>query len=448
MSERSIKSQSQLYDSFMASYSNKPSVKLLQDWVAYNESKIWDIASNYYAGKGIMAFSSGSNNAVPHGVNTNYQNALAFAKLINIYLVNNKVEGKIRVLECGTGSGLFAFNLLTALKDLDILSKVTLVISDYSEVGLNELDKLNVFKNFKKNEHYQYKVIDVLNPDIAKDEYEIIVLNYVLDALPLTVLKKSGTAFQELMIRLAERPGDSPDIMANSFYLSNLIKETQWQEYKIEEQSELEKKSFEVFSKHYETSNLEFIPYPYAAIEAARNLVEKVKKDGFVYISDISPGTGPWCQVVGNALAHEIDPSLLEAVFNKAGIPCTKQADDLVSRFILSKDSKTKELMRSGLHSLFVEDNQVKRYIDLREVLVRFNYKESADVMKMVLEEFDKIAKNSPYKGIFWGNYYSIIDDLEKAIEAYKSAEEFDYLDSYKIPDLVKRLELKLEQAG
>ncbi len=430
----------------MASYSNKQAAKLIQDFVPYNESKIWDIASEYYAGKGIMAFSSGSNNAVPHGVNTNYQNALAFARLINIYIVNNKPEDKVRILECGTGSGLFAFNLLTALKDLDILHKVTLVISDYSETGLLELDALGVFKDFKKNQDYQYKVVDILKPEIAQDEFDIVVLNYVLDAIPLTVLRKADAGFEELELRIIQHAEDKADVLDNAFYLKNLIKETRWQNYVNDKQTELEQKYFDSFAEYYKNSKKEFILFPYAAIEACQSLLGKIKETGFVYISDISPGSGPWCQVVGNALAHEIDPGFFESHFTKQKTPCFKQVDDLVSRLVLSKSENAKELLRSGIHENFIENNLVKRYVDLREVLVRFSYKESADVMKFVLEEFDKVAKNSPYQGIFWGNYYSILDDLEKAIDYYKAAQKLDYLNSYRLEDLVRKLELKLQE--
>jgi len=73
----------------------------------------------------------------------------------------------------------------------------------------------------------------------------------------------------------------------------------------------------------------------------------------------------------------------------------------------------------------------------LREVLVKFAHKESLDLMKTLIEEFEKLAKNSPYPWIYWGNYYSISGDLEKAITAYQEAKKYDYIGSYSSLDQV-----------
>ncbi len=433
-----------------------PKYKLLQDWTPYNESVIWDIANKYYKNKGVQAFSkSNGNRAIPHNINTNYVNAKAFAELVKANLVNYPQDYRLQILECGTGSGYFAMNFLHAAKDIGILKRVKLLISDYTTVNLQEIQKLKMLEGFTRGEDYEFIKLDLLNPQATEDlsgkpfpleNISAVILNYVLDALPLTVLCKAhNNSFEELQLKVEESHTSIHDALNNPNLMTDLIKSERWMPYKAQYETDLEAKYFNVFQDFYQNANPQrHIPYPYIAMYACEQLLKFLDNYGFIFSCDISPLESSYCQIVGNALAHEIDIEFLAKYFSEQGVNSKIQIDDVVSRLILTNNSSIIPTIETSFQEHYITNNLVHRYIDLREILIKFNYPESADVMKFALEEFEKLAKNSPYPGIYWGNYYGILGNTAKAIEAYKQARSYDYLKSYNLDLIIENLEKKL----
>lgn len=433
-----------------------PKYKLLQDWAPYNESVIWDIANKYYKNKGVQAFSrNNGNKAVPHNINTNYVNAKAFAELVKANLINYPQDYRLQILECGAGSGYFSMNFLHAARDIGILNRVKLLISDYTTVNLKEIQGLKMLEGFTLGEDYEFIKLDLLNPQAAEDlsgkafplkNISAVILNYVLDALPLTVLCKTrNNSFEELQLKIEESHTSIHDALNNPNLMTDLIKSERWINYQIQLESDLEVKYFNTFQEFYQNANPErYIPYPYIAIHACQQLLLSLDDHGFIFSCDISPLESTYCQIVGNALAHEIDIELLATYFSKQDIETKVHIESLVSRLILTKNKSVLPSLEASFQEHYITNNLVHRYIDLREVLIKFQYKESADIMKLVLEEFDKLAKNSPYPGIYWGNYYGILGDTVKAIEAYKQARKYDYIKSYNLDLIIENLEKKL----
>lgn len=429
--------------------------KLIQDWSPYNESKIWDIANHYYKNKGVAAFASVASNAVPHGINTNYQSALAVAELLKANLPNLAQDQKVQVLECGAGSGLFSYNFLNALRDIGILDRVSLLISEYTEVNLKQIKDIGILSEYQEGVNYEFALVDVLNLPASKklngepldlQNFSLVILNYVLDALPLTVLRRHANPklgdFEELYLKLIEPSGENGDLLANTSYTSNLIREHRWQNYKIDEQSDLEKKYYHHINEFYARANPKMpLPYPYMAMQACENLLKIIGENGFVISSDIPFGKTSFCQIVGNALAHEIDNDLIASYFSSKGVDALVENENIISRIVLAKKPETITAIRDVFYARYITNNQIKRYIDLREVLIKFQYKESGDVMKYVLDEFAKLAKYSPYPGIYLGNYYQMHGDTDGAIRAFKEARRYDFLDSYKLDSIIKNLE-------
>jgi tetratricopeptide (TPR) repeat protein len=227
--------------------------------------------------------------------------------------------------------------------------------------------------------------------------------------------------------------------------MTDLIKDERWLAYQAQSQSALEAKYFHNFQEFYQkASSQRYIPYPYSAMHACEQLLECLDDHGFIFSCDIPPLESSYCQIVGNALAHEIDNELLAEYFSGQRINTKVEIDDMVSRLILAKNPSTIPSIEASFQEHYITNNLVHRYIDLREVLIKFQYPESADVMKHVLEEFEKIAKNSPYPGIYWGNYYGMLGQTAKAIEAYKEANKHDYIKSYNLDVIIENLEKKL----
>lgn len=437
-----------------AKFSNAKSGKLIQDWTPYNESVIWDIANHYYKNKGIAAFSNDNNRSVPHDINTNFQNALSIAKLVKAAIDTQPMIEKFQVLECGAGSGLFSRQFLFALRELGIDKRVKLLVSDYSVSNISDIKSFGILNEFTEGENYELLEYNVLDKSPARKldgsdfqfkELVSGIFNYVLDALPVTVLRKHFNPkkgdFEELFLKVKNENAINYDILGNQDLMTNLAKDKKWVNYEIEKETEAEKKFYEVFKKfHSEASRDIFIPYPHGPIQACENILNNLAPYGFIFSGDIPPRMTHFCQIVGNALAHEVDNEMICTYLQEAGFVPKFQNDDTISRMIVAKKPEILTALDPVFKDVFVENNMVNRYADLRDALIKFEHKESADVMKYVLEEFEKIAGSSVYVGIFRGNYYGSLGDKEKAAEAYKEAAKIDFTNNYKLNELADRV--------
>ena len=428
-------------------------LKLVQDWKPYNESIIWELADYYFQNKGTAAFSKKVGNAIPHNINTNYPNALSIAKLVETAIDQYPELNNFMVLETGAGSGYFSMHFLHALKDLGLQGKVKLIISDYSKLMIQEIKASNILEDFTETKDYELVVLDVLKPDEAKyldaksfkfNNLVASIMNYVFDTLPVTILKrKADTRFEELHLRINQASEGKYEPLENSQLLTNLVKDLKFHDYKPSSQPDLEKKYYEDFSEFYQDADTaRFIPFPYSVLEAANKLLALTLEKGFLFSGDIPPLANSFCQVVGNAVAHEIDNEFIAYYFSKAGKFSVIQTDSILSRIVLTNNLDTAHLLNKSFEENFVIYNLVKRYRDLQDVLVHFQFKESMDCMKYILKQFEKLAgPNSLYVWLYWATYHLILDEDEKAIAAYKKARKLDYLDSYSLDNVIARIE-------
>ncbi len=428
-------------------------IKMLQDWKPYNESIIWELADYYFQNKGTAVFSKKVGNAIPHNINTNYPNALSIAKLVKAAIDQYPNLSSFMVLETGAGSGYFSMHFLHALKDLGLQGKVKLIISDYSKLMIQEIKASKIVEDFIEGKDYELVVLDVLKPEEAKylngenfkfNNLLASIMNYVFDTLPVTILKKKANAeFEELYLRINQASEGKYEPLENSQLLTNLVKDLKFHDYKASSQSEIEKKYYEDFKEFYQDANTaRFIPFTYSVLEAATKLLALTLEKGFLFSADIPPLANSFCQIVGNAVAHEIDNEFIAYYFSKTGNFSVIQTDSILSRIVLTNNLDTAHLLNKSFEENFVIYNSVKRYRDLQEVLVRFEFKESMDCMKYILQEFERLAgPNSLYTWLYWATYHLILDEDEKAIAAYKKARKLDYLDSYSLDTVIARIE-------
>jgi SAM-dependent methyltransferase len=435
--------------------------KLIQNWTPYNDSVIWDITHQYYKNKGLAAFSKQSDNLIPNDITTNYQSAKAFAEIIKANLASYGDEAlrkRLRVLECGAGSGYFSRNLLYAAKDIGILDKMQLLITDYSANNLREIKASNMLKDFTEHEDYIFVELDAVNIDKAKDlnsnpydtrGFSAVILNYVLDVLPLTVLKtrrnqKKGY-FEEMEIKVMDPGLKNIDVISNANLMNELVRESRWVNYEFENQSELEIKYQEhLLGSCKDEDPSRSILYTYGALKACEDLLAAGDENCFLLSSDIPPKKGDFCQIVGNALAHEIDNHFIGKYLAKKGYYYHEHTDFHLSRILAYKNPANKNILENSFSEVFELNNMINRYTDLRACLNVFKTKESMDCMKYILEEFEKLAKYSLYVPIYWANYYVIFNDRVKAAEYCKQARELDYLNNYQLD----RLATQLQQAS
>jgi tetratricopeptide (TPR) repeat protein len=190
--------------------------EILQDWVPLTESLEWRLGQRFWHQSGSTAFLNGH---VPYKI-TNDGNLsrkaaeLLFGRLIEAEAAGT-LEEKIYVLELGVGTGLFARYLLDAFRALclerekNYYDRLTYVATDRSERCLSDLRRHGVLS--EHSDHCEICIADALSAGFGLDAggvfFRAIFLNYVLDSLPSTILKKNEDGLTELRIRTRLPPG-------------------------------------------------------------------------------------------------------------------------------------------------------------------------------------------------------------------------------------------------
>ncbi|MFM7458103.1 MAG: hypothetical protein ACKO3R_05530 [bacterium] len=107
---------------------------LVEDWVDFDKSKLDSITREYYTKKGMDAFvKKGNPRIIPHVVTTSVAHAYNVASIFKNNIQTLPLDRKLRILECGSGSGIFSRHFLIAAQDLGFLDRIELIVSDFSE---------------------------------------------------------------------------------------------------------------------------------------------------------------------------------------------------------------------------------------------------------------------------------------------------------------------------
>lgn len=408
--------------------------KSIQDFVPYNESVIWDLSHQYYNSKGIMAWSNNASKIIPHKIGTNYQSALAFAKLVKENLEKFPSDEKIKVLELGAGSGRFSRHFLLAAKELELQDKVLLVISDYSQFNLDSIKSAKILDEFKEGEDYEFRLVDITKQeDLLKVKPRAAFMHYVLDALPLTVIRKNENT-EELFISSSIRKEQELDVLNNDFLQSRIEHEDDWHEYKPE--SELEKKYWSFFSEYYSNSFNQELYYSYTALDAMKNILTSLEENGFLLNIDILPGNERRYIVVGNSIAHEVDNYLLESFVKHNNGEAFVKDDRSISRLVVTKNAAVLNGLSDKFTEVFVKENLVREYIELEKeiekelddvIASKVWQSKQAEKLKLKLERLLKLAPNYAFTYELWSRYYKEIGDDDKFQESLKKAEKLDF---------------------
>lgn len=111
---------------------------------------------------------------------------------------NTASTTQYRILEVGAGVGMFPKHLLDSLKlkDKSHYSQTTLTVSDYADSALENLKERGIFHSH--SEKITYKQLDITNADqLPQNNYNLITMTYVLDALPTKhYTVKNGQLFE------------------------------------------------------------------------------------------------------------------------------------------------------------------------------------------------------------------------------------------------------------
>jgi tetratricopeptide (TPR) repeat protein len=180
--------------------------RVIEDFRPLHGSLEWALSRAYYEHAGVSAFVGGE---VPFGSTSSGRlsedaAAVLFASLENAA----NAAGAIRCLELGPGSGLFAKLLLDDLRrrsrdhGRDYYERLTLTLADSSRAMLEAIATNKLLAEHEG--HYELVHSDPLLPaQAARSEgrLQAVFLNYFLDQLPASVLRRADPGIEQLCVR-------------------------------------------------------------------------------------------------------------------------------------------------------------------------------------------------------------------------------------------------------
>jgi hypothetical protein len=184
-------------------------LRIVEDFTPLHESLEWVLQRAYYDRVGASAFIGGD---VPFTATSGGQLSRDAAAILAASLGVGG-EAPVRCLELGPGSGLFAKLLLDELRRLrdahgvGAYERVTLVLADSSRAMLDAIEANRVLAGHEG--HYELVHSDPGRPEQAGGggELHAVFLNYVLDSLPASVVRRGDAGPEQLCARTRVAPG-------------------------------------------------------------------------------------------------------------------------------------------------------------------------------------------------------------------------------------------------
>lgn len=183
----------------------------LQDFKPLSESLEWEISDAYWGEKGALPFAG---DEVPFIVNNSGQLSDNAATILFTNCSEFQPTGTITVVELGAGSALFSkyfldtFRAICIQEKKDFYDRILLVVSDRSPRSVERWRKLDLFRDHAR--HFLLGTIDALNSSrltLPGGTQKIltgvraILCNYVLDVLPVAVVKNGANGCEQIHIR-------------------------------------------------------------------------------------------------------------------------------------------------------------------------------------------------------------------------------------------------------
>lgn len=437
---------------YMASSTQLKTYRLIQDWMPYNDSLIFRYTSEYFKDQGIDAFAiNASKNVVPNVITNTFPHAKSIASILKANLVNYPATQTIKILECGSGSCIFARHFLQAVKDLGFLDRVEYLVSDYSKKALEQVREKNILGEFEENKHYRYIELDLFNIDNSKDldsnpfevkDVSLVIMNYILCVLPLTILQRkvmgSNIKFDELYIRFFEIKDHkhNPD---TPVYLEELRKERTWKSYKFDNQSDLELKYRDVIINQAKSYNHDLLYYAYGALAACDNLLERCDDNAFLFIADMPRAQDaalPY-KIYANSVANPVNDGIIASYLYDKNVKSIRATDHqyLLLRMLIFKNPNTEALLAKAFREEFLLTNNTNIYLDLIAALDLILEPSAHEIFKGLIDMLLKIDPYSHTSSFFLGKYYKMLSDKKLATQHYKRAKELDFLNTQGLTD-------------
>lgn len=258
----------------------------LEDFTPYQNSLKWKINQEYYKKRGSLAWLSGE---IPYVITSNYQFAHQKAKVIieSLKSYESEIDTQIKILEIGSGGGLFAFNFIKAFKDICIkenkehfYEKLHYMFTDYSQKNLEDASENPFLIRLKKEGKLDFYLLNALatkkikNIDgksflLSKDSIDAAICSYVYCTLPTAIIKKENNKYFEKQIELylkSDKNIEENTInkiisnIAENDTVENLEEESYYKEIDLNEYiiDVDERKSFIKLSENFDNALIEY----------------------------------------------------------------------------------------------------------------------------------------------------------------------------------------------
>jgi hypothetical protein len=201
-------------------------IRVLEEFSAYERSRMWGIHHAYFERVGAQAWRPG---ALPHvGANSLplvKQNARVLVALVEGLIEAGALgpQDEVRVLEVGSGLGRFATGLIKALaeecgdKGRELLGRLTYVFSDFSRKSVLDAVTKEPLSTLVRGGVLEPGLLDLTKPDTLRSldgdgiasGFCAVYASYVCCQLPLTILRKTNGGFQQKFVQVGIRPREA-----------------------------------------------------------------------------------------------------------------------------------------------------------------------------------------------------------------------------------------------
>lgn len=341
----------------------------LEDFVPYEQSKLWRFHDAYFARRGAAAWTE---NEIPCYATSNFAFARLHATLFLSAVAELEAAGALRpderieVLELGSGLGLFAANFLDALASLGEAgarahARIRYYFTDYVEISLREAVASSLLAEHVAKGRLVPALLDLRRPrelralDGApiRPTLSAIISNYVVCVVPVKLVQKAGAEVREKFVKISlEVPDDAPEeervpemLLENMLAMSTtpkLIEQIQSAvEWRPTDLARFVGDPFhagvvaEVLAPRDEAT----VCYPIGWLEALRELRAWLRPGGLVLVNDYGDTDAADLaglrdadpQHFGNTLAHGVNTSIFEVFGRRAGMAVARTRNPLHS---------------------------------------------------------------------------------------------------------------------
>ncbi|MEY3370004.1 MAG: hypothetical protein RLZZ361_674, partial [Cyanobacteriota bacterium] len=348
-------------------------------------------------------------NPIPSGITNSYAHALSFIRVLKNNLHNYPSDYKLKILDLGSGSGLFAKYLLKAAYNENILDRIFVILADFSTSALKEIKKLRILRDFEEDKNYKFIQLDIFNYQIALDlfneAYELgpisaCTLNYIYDSMPTIILRPSvNRGFEKLQFRFLEKnigqdfkqEISDEELKNNLSYLKTLLCDERWIDYRIEEQNELQQKYFYLVENENYTQQF---AYSYGSLAITENIYNLLDDYGFIFCAEMKNNPNPLkpFEIYANSAAHFINEPMISKLALNMGATRFYTQDHFLQKIIYFKNQVSVD--QEFLKSEFIDSSSTDLLMDLKQILIKLQSPYSKKIAKFAVEE---ITKLDPY---------------------------------------------------